>query len=60
MGIHMLGEICLETEQPLTKDVPSSHLHTQSSNIKVFVKHKYFYSLLSSPPSRLPSRLQAQ
>lgn len=43
--------------QPLTKDVPSPHLYTLSSNIKVFVKCKYFYSLpsFSSPSSSIPA-----
>ena len=43
--------------QPLTKDVPSPHLYTQSSNIKVFVKCKYFYSLpfFSSLSSSMPT-----
>lgn len=45
--------VCVRTKrfawkrQPLTKDVPSPHLYTQYSNIKVFVKCKYFYSLPS-------------
>lgn len=47
--------------QPLTKDVPSSHLYTQSLNIKMFVKCKYFYSLPSfSSSNPAPSSADAR
>lgn len=53
-------EICLETPT-LTKDVPSSHLYAQSSNIKVFVTCKYFYSFpsISSLSSSNPAQRSA-
>lgn len=62
MHVCMLvrAHVCMKgfawKRQPLTKDVPSPHLYTQSSNIKVFVKRKYFYSLPSF--SSLSSSIQ--